>query len=601
MTERVDISQDLDVSMLDSSDPVIVIADFEVEVIQELDQGPPGPPSTVPGPMGPPGPQGGQGNPGLPGNQIYYGTTNPTPEIGINGDSYINTTVHTLWGPKAAGSWPATGVSLIGPQGGQGPQGIQGTQGPQGIQGVQGIPGNTILYGTIDPVAGAGNNGDFFINTTTNFLFGPKTGGAWPAGISLIGPQGIQGIQGIQGLQGPQGNQGIQGLTGTRGSLWYVGSGAPGTITGQLNNDQYLNASTGDTYTLTSGAWSLTGNIRGPAGGTTVYVSDTAPTGVPASSLWWNSANGLLYIFYQDVDSTQWVSAMPLPDLSAYIQKSGDSMTGPLVLPGNPTSALQAAPKQYVDARITRNCISGYPISFPSGTSYMVGQGQCADSTNVDMFSLAANFTKTTAPWAVGSGNGSLDTGASAPPTSWFHIYQIKRPDTGILDFTMSQSQTGPAIGGSSNIPAAYTLFRRVGAVCFVSGAFKVYVQNGDYCQFNIPSPDWSNGNLLTTAQLVSIAVPTNVLLEAVLWVDVSVAANTIAAMTITSPLIPDPGIGSGYLNAGVAVGAAGQAQRSWQQMNILTNASNVRVRGFQTGTVNLTTLGWIDHRGRDQ
>ena len=33
-----------------------------------------------------------------------------------------------------------------------------------------------------------------------------------------------------------------------------------------------------------------------------------------------------------------------------YVKKTGDTMTGPLVLPGNPTQNLQAATKQYVDA-----------------------------------------------------------------------------------------------------------------------------------------------------------------------------------------------------------------------------------------------------------
>ena len=35
-----------------------------------------------------------------------------------------------------------------------------------------------------------------------------------------------------------------------------------------------------------------------------------------------------------------------------YVQKSGDTMTGPLVLPGDPVSALQAADKHYVDASV---------------------------------------------------------------------------------------------------------------------------------------------------------------------------------------------------------------------------------------------------------
>lgn len=36
-------------------------------------------------------------------------------------------------------------------------------------------------------------------------------------------------------------------------------------------------------------------------------------------------------------------------DASPYVEKAGDTMTGPLVLPGNPTSGLQAATKNYVD------------------------------------------------------------------------------------------------------------------------------------------------------------------------------------------------------------------------------------------------------------
>ncbi len=37
---------------------------------------------------------------------------------------------------------------------------------------------------------------------------------------------------------------------------------------------------------------------------------------------------------------------------SAYVQKSGDTMTGPLILPGDPVSAQQAADKHYVDVNI---------------------------------------------------------------------------------------------------------------------------------------------------------------------------------------------------------------------------------------------------------
>lgn len=56
------------------------------------------------------------GIPGTNGNTVLNGSANPTTQ-GVNGDFYINTTSNTIWGPKASGSWPGSGVSIVGPQG----------------------------------------------------------------------------------------------------------------------------------------------------------------------------------------------------------------------------------------------------------------------------------------------------------------------------------------------------------------------------------------------------------------------------------------------------------------------------------------------------
>ncbi len=157
----------------------------------------------------PEGPQGAQGIQGIQGPQglagadgrtVLHGTTNPVAQ-GANGDFYINTATNMLFGPKTGGEWPS-GVSLVGPQGNTGatgPQGPTGATGATGAQGVAGADGRTVLGGTTNPTT-QGANGDFYINTATNFLFGPKTGGVWPAGVSLVGPQGIQGIAGTNGV-----------------------------------------------------------------------------------------------------------------------------------------------------------------------------------------------------------------------------------------------------------------------------------------------------------------------------------------------------------------------------------------------------------------
>src|SRR6185369_7291677 len=83
-----------------------------------------------------------------------------------------------------------------GPAGPPGADGVQGSAGPMGFTGPQGVPGpsgNTVLYGAGNPAAATGVDGNFYINTTTNVIFGPKAGGAWPAGTSLVGPQGTPG------------------------------------------------------------------------------------------------------------------------------------------------------------------------------------------------------------------------------------------------------------------------------------------------------------------------------------------------------------------------------------------------------------------------
>jgi hypothetical protein len=130
-------------------------------------------------------------------NPIYIGTTgfvtDPCDATNVNG---------------SAGS--------VGPQGPIGPQGATGPQGPAGLNGTNGVDGKTILNGTINPGSGIGSNGDFYLNTSTFTLFGPKTAGTWPTpGTSIIGPLGPQGPPGPTGPIGPQ------GIPGTLASAFY--------------------------------------------------------------------------------------------------------------------------------------------------------------------------------------------------------------------------------------------------------------------------------------------------------------------------------------------------------------------------------------------
>ncbi len=116
---------------------------------------------------------------GTPGTGVVSGTVNPVNgTTGIDGDFYINTATWTVFGPRVAGVWPA-GVSMLG---------------------ATGSSGNTVWNGTIAPGSGLGANGDFYINTATSTIYGPKASGAWPGGVSLVGQTGQTGAAGSPGV-----------------------------------------------------------------------------------------------------------------------------------------------------------------------------------------------------------------------------------------------------------------------------------------------------------------------------------------------------------------------------------------------------------------
>jgi hypothetical protein len=66
---------------------------------------------------------------------------------------------------------------------------IAGVRGATGA-GTAGADGRTILNGSGAPSGGTGANGDFYIDTTADAIYGPKTAGAWGSPTSLIGPTG---------------------------------------------------------------------------------------------------------------------------------------------------------------------------------------------------------------------------------------------------------------------------------------------------------------------------------------------------------------------------------------------------------------------------
>lgn len=132
-------------------------------------EGPEGPE----GPAGEQGPEGPVGPAGEDGSMILAGTGAPSSDTGSIGDYYLDSDNAELYGPKEESGW-GTPLSL------QGPPGADGEDGSQ------------IHSGTSAPDAGMGQPGDYFLNTSTFDLYGPKTNSGWGTPINLKGTANVR-------------------------------------------------------------------------------------------------------------------------------------------------------------------------------------------------------------------------------------------------------------------------------------------------------------------------------------------------------------------------------------------------------------------------
>lgn len=201
---------------------------------------------------------------------------------------------------------------------------------------------------------------------------------------------------------------------------------------------------------------------------------------------------------------------------------------------------------------------------------------------------LASSLTKRLdAAWAVGTGNGGLDTGSIANTT--YHVWLIARSDTGVVDALFSTSATAPTM------PANYDRKRRIGSIIRDTGVILPFTQYGD--------------RFLLTTSVVNASGITSI-------------ADTLVAMTVPAGIIVNPitsikgrvnngsidwrlGDGNGSAS-NIFVGMAESATIANVQNTVelvpSNTSSQIRVTRTVTGTVSaasISTWGWIDNRGR--
>jgi hypothetical protein len=224
-----------------------------------------------------------------------------------------------------------------------------------------------------------------------------------------------------------------------------------------------------------------------------------------------------------------------------------------------------------------------------------IAAGSARDSNDVDTMVLASAMTKRLdANWAVGTNQGGLDAGSIADAT--YHVWLVKRPDTGGVDALFSTSATAPTM------PANYMLKRRIGSIVRAGGTIQAFRQSGDHFRWDQASVDVNVNNPGTGAIARTLFVPAGIAVDADIVVEGANGTSNQYFVLVTALDETDraPSISDNQLVVGTDLNAG---TRSASPLRIKTNSSRqVRSRQSLSGASDnfrIICFGYIDTRGR--
>jgi hypothetical protein len=174
------------------------------------------------------------------------------------------------------------------------------------------------------------------------------------------------------------------------------------------------------------------------AGISQLHLGDTPPVNPAQKPFWWDSTGGALYVYYTDVDGSQWVAATPSPSLQALI----DDLT---------TSTTKTWSSDKINTAKQNTLVSGTNIKTVNGNS-LLGSGDIAISSGVTSFNTrtgAVTLSSTDVTTALGftpynATNPSGYITSSASITGSAATLTTPR--------TLTVGSTGKTFDGSANV-----------------------------------------------------------------------------------------------------------------------------------------------------
>ena len=267
--------------------------------------------------------------------------------------------------------------------------------------------------------------------------------------------------------------------------------------------------------------------------------------------------------------------------------------------------ALVSANFDVIDSNLT----NGLPRAYRAGcattlnggtpsTTISIAVGDLQDAGNAGAIRLASALTKNiNAVWAVGSGNGGLASTLVLTASTFYHLFVIKRTDTGVVDAYFDTSIS------AANIPSPYTLYRRVATVRTDANKLLLeYTQNGRVFVWKRPNAnlglDLNATNPGTNIGTVTCTVPPDVPVIVNGNANLVRGAGNVLAC-FSDPAIYDTAVTSTASPLGQLANEVGAGANMFGQISIKSNTAkqiNYRLSFSDANTIiRLNTNGWED------
>ena len=237
--------------------------------------------------------------------------------------------------------------------------------------------------------------------------------------------------------------------------------------------------------------------------------------------------------------------------------------------------------------------ISGLKMSNDADADHDINvtAGIARDDADTENMVLPAEITKQIdAAWAVGDDAGGLDTGSVAEDT--YHVFEIKRTDTGVVDILISLSLTSPTM------PTNYDKKVYIGS-WLTDSSFNIIPGSWHFDDFLFDNPALDVDTTLgTTAALQTLPVPDGIKVMALCnyaWEN----SGDEGFVYISSPDVDDEAPSKTAAPLSTFKDDAGRQDAA--KISTRTNTSSqIRARADVTLEIwRISTLGWNDGLGR--